>query len=98
MTSWQRHARLGVLLFGTVAAVVVYFGIRERQPLASYGAVPPLEPKAISECQEGSIQQVSGGRVDAVVTYSRCVVYEDGSTKLFDVKVVTKNRDGRVFT
>lgn len=95
MASWQRFARVGVLLFGGASAVAVFVGFRERQPVASVGTVPKLDPRAVSESLDGRLPQWSGARKDFEITYSKAVTYDDGTSGFTGVQIVTKNRDGR---
>src|SRR5262245_31558572 len=97
MTSWQRRARFGVLLFGVTCAAIVYFGFRARQPFASHATVPPLEPRAVSEMTGGAQVGFSGLRKDYELECPRGVNYEDGSSKCVGVSFKSRNRDGREF-
>jgi len=97
MTSWQRRARFGVLVFGATCAAIVYFGFRARQPLASQGSIAPLEPRAVSEMTGGAQVGFSGLRKNYEVECPHIVNYEDGTTKCKGVSFKSRNRDGREF-
>ncbi|HEX5108045.1 MAG TPA: LptA/OstA family protein [Vicinamibacterales bacterium] len=97
MTSWQRRARLGVLLFGATCAAIVYFGFRARQPLASHASIPPLEPRVVSEMTGGAQVGFSGLRKNYEVECPHIVNYDDGTTKCVGVTFKSTNREGREF-
>ena len=97
MTSWQRRARFGVLLFGATCAAIVYFGVRARQPLASHAAITPLEPRVVSEMTGGAQVGFSGLRKNYEVECPHIRTYDDGTTKCVGVSFKSMNRDGREF-
>jgi len=95
--SWHKPVRVGVGVFGLVAAVGVYFAIGSRQ-----AAPPPppdgrLDPKANVESTEAVVQQVRQGEEDFQVTADRTLSYEDGTSRLMGVRISVKRRGGRDF-
>jgi lipopolysaccharide export system protein LptA len=97
MTSWQRRARFGVLLFGATCAAIVYFGFRARQPLASRATIPPLEPRVVSEMTGGAQVGFSGLRKNYEIDCPRTKNYDDGTSRCEGVSFKSTNRDGREF-
>lgn len=98
MTVWQRRARAGFGLFAAAFAVVIYFNIGERQAPVAATPPPRLDPKATVETRGGNIIQLKGDRRDVRVEFAGQVTYEDGQSRLLDVKAYVDNRGGRNFT
>ena len=100
MTSWQKHARLGVALFGVVFAVIVYFAMGERQAAPQAAPVTRLDPKAVMETIGGEVQRLRGAQRDFDLTVGSTITYDDGSSKHVDVTITVprKQPDGRDFT
>ena len=95
--SWHKPVRIGVGLFGLVAAVVVYFTIGSRQAPGPAPRDDRLDPKALTESTAAVVQQVRQGQEDFEVTADRTLSYEDGSAKLMGVHIRVKKRSGRDF-
>jgi len=95
--SWHKPVRVGVGVFGLVAAVVVYFAIGSRQAPQSQALGNRIDPKAITESTGANLQRVRQTAEDFEVTADRTLNYEDGSAKLMGVRISVKNRDGRDF-
>ncbi len=95
MRSWQKRARLGVAIFGIVFAVVVYAAIGERRPAPPPRPVERLDPNAMAETANATLQQTRGARMDFEITGARIQGYADGSSKLSDVRITVPNRGGR---
>jgi lipopolysaccharide export system protein LptA len=94
---WQHRARLGIAIFGIVFAAVVFATIREREK-----PIPPvmpnrLDPKAVFESSGSRLLRVTGTKQDFEVLSDRQLVYENGAAKLFGVRIVVKEREGRDF-
>jgi lipopolysaccharide export system protein LptA len=98
MTKFLRRARLFVGVFAIVFAIVVFFAFRRRTaPVAA--PVVRTEPGAVVESLGGHIVRFSSSREDVSVDYERQLTYDDGSTKMLNVKVVsTEKSGGRTFT
>jgi LPS export ABC transporter protein LptC len=95
--SWHKPVRVGVGVFGLVAAVVVYFAIGSRQTAPPPTSGERLDPKAILESTAAVLQQVRQGEEDFEVTADRTLNYEDGTAKLMGVRISVKKRGGRDF-
>jgi LPS export ABC transporter protein LptC len=95
--SWHKPVRVGVGVFGLVAAVAVYFAIGTRQPAPAPQRDGRLDPKAILESAAAVLQQVRGGEEDFKVTADRTLNYEDGTARLIGVRINVKGRSGRDF-
>jgi LPS export ABC transporter protein LptC len=95
--SWHKPVRVGVGVFGLVAAVAVYFAIGSRQ---AGPAAPPggrLDPKATLESTNAVVQQSRESEEDFQVTADRTLNYEDGTARLMGVRISVKHRGGRDF-
>ncbi|MCA1586696.1 MAG: LPS export ABC transporter periplasmic protein LptC [Acidobacteria bacterium] len=86
MSSWQRRARAGFGLFAIVFAGALYFAIGERPPTVAATPPPRLDPKATVETRGGNVVQLKGAQQDVRVEFAGQVTYEDGQSKLLDVK------------
>ena len=95
--TWQKRARIGVAVFGIVFAIVVFFAVGEREKPAA--APPPsrLDPSAIMETSGCALLRVTGTRKDFAVKCDRHLQYENGTAKLFGVRIEVKERQGRDF-
>jgi LPS export ABC transporter protein LptC len=95
--NWQKRARIGVAVFGIAFALVVFFAIGEREKPAA--APPPtrLDPKAISETARGFLKRVTGTRQDYEVTFEHLLAYEDNNSKLANVRIDVRGKQGRDF-
>lgn len=96
VTLWQRRARVGVAIFGVAVALVVYVAMRPRD-VAPAASIERLDPDAILETSTGLFQQVRGEQRDLEIAAARTLMYRDGSTKQFDVRIGVYGRTGRDF-
>jgi LPS export ABC transporter protein LptC len=94
---WQKRARIGVAIFGIAVAAVVYFAIGERQAPKDAPALVRVDAAALLEAAGCEINRVSGVRQDFKVTCDRQLAYEDGTSKLFGVRIDVRERQGRDF-
>ena len=94
---WQKKARVSVAIFGIVFAAVVYFAIGERETVATAPRPSRLDPRAILETIGSKVQQLRLAHQDYVVEADKQLSYEDGSTKLFGVRIRVPDRDGKDF-
>lgn len=95
--SWQKPVRIGVGVFGVVAAVAVYFAIGSRQPPRPEATVRRVDPTAITESTQAVLQRVRQTAEDFEVTADHTLNYDDGSAKLMGVRIRVKKRSGRDF-
>jgi LPS export ABC transporter protein LptC len=94
---WQKRARIGVAIFGIVFAGVVFFAIDEREPPKTALAVERVDPAAVVETEGCKILRATGVRQNFEVICDRLLAYEDGTSKLFGVRIDVKERHGRDF-
>jgi len=95
--SWHKPVRVGVGVFGLVAAVAVYFAIGSRQAAAPTPSDDRLDPKAVNESTEAVLQRVRKSEEDFQVTAEHTLNYDDGSARLMGVRIQVKHRGGRDF-
>lgn len=99
MQPWQRRVRLVVAVFGVVFAVLVARDLKRRDAPPAMSAVVRADPGAIVETTGGNLTRIKGAREDVSVAYRKQFTYEDGSSKLLGVTIVTEERNGaRTFT
>ena len=94
---WQKRARLVVAIFGIGVAGVVFFAIGEREQPKAAPAVERMDPNAVIETSGCDIRRLTAVRQDFRVTCDRQLAYEDGTSKLYGVRIDVKERQGRDF-
>lgn len=97
MASWQRRARIGLAIFGVAVAVVVYFSIGERRSQSPPAPVVRQDPRAVAESIGGDLQRLRESQQDFALNFARSLSYEDGSQKMFEVKITVRKSDGRTY-
>jgi lipopolysaccharide export system protein LptA len=97
MTSWQKQARFGVLVFGVAVAVVVYLGLGERVTPAAPKSVVREDPTAIAETKAGLIERLQGAERKFEVTFEKSLTYSDNTIRNFGVRIKPQAHDGRQF-
>lgn len=95
--SWQKRLRLGVALFGTAVALVVYAAMGERETAVPGERPSRFDPKAIVESASTAFRQFQEARQDYVIESERQLTYEGGATKFVGIKVTVRGRAGRDF-
>ena len=99
MQPWQRSARLVIAVSGVVFAVFVARELKRRDPAPAVKPVVRTDPGAIVETTGGNLTRITGAREDVSVAFQKQFTYEDGSSKLLGVTIVTDERNGtRTFT
>jgi lipopolysaccharide export system protein LptA len=94
---WQKRARLAVAIFGIAVAAVVFFAIGEREQPRAAPVVERVDPKAVIETAGCEIARITELRQDFRVTCDRQLAYEDGTSRLYGVRIDVKERQGRDF-
>ena len=94
---WQKRARIALAIFGIAFAGVVFFAIGEREPPTAAPAVERVDPAAVIEAAGCEISRVTALRQDFKVRCDRQLAYEDGTSKLFGVRIEVRERQGRDF-
>jgi LPS export ABC transporter protein LptC len=97
MARWQKRARLGIAVFGIVFAAGLFATIREREKPIPPTVPSRLDPKAVIESSGSRLLRITGTKLDFEVLSDRQLAYENGAAKLFGVRIIVKERDGRDF-
>src|SRR5688572_22334828 len=97
MTSWQKRLRVGLAIFGIVFAGLVYRSIGERRLAVPSPPVDRMDPKAILETTQAVLLQVRGTEQEFEIKSQRTLTYGDGSAKHFNVEIIVRRAEGRVF-
>ena len=92
---WQRVVRWMLVLVAVATIVGVAMSARKRQKHGDM-TVPRMDPKAIAESAGGRLLQLTGMKVPGFIDFQKNLTYEDGSMKLFGLKLTT-HRSGREF-
>ena len=99
MTRWQRRARIIVAVLGVLFAAFVARQLKPRDPPPGSSPVRKTDPAAIIETTNGVLQSFTQSREGVHVTFQKQSVYNDGTSKLHGVTIVTTERNGsRTFT
>ena len=94
--SWQKRARLLLLVVGVGVAAAVFGTTRRRDAPPAQVAVPRVDPAAVVESAGASLVQVKGDRETVTIRADKQLSYPDGSTRLLGV-TVTSVRQGETF-
>ncbi len=98
--TWQKKARLGLVVFVAVFLVIVVVALRRRAPARPVEPPPTrMDPAAVVEGHgTGTIEQSRDGRVVFSLKFGSQLTYPDGRSKLTGGVSVTADRSGRPFT
>jgi LPS export ABC transporter protein LptC len=97
MASWQRRTRIGLAIFGVAVAAVVYLSMGERRSQAPPAPVARQDPKSVAESIGGDLQRLRESEQDFALNFARSLSYEDGSQKMFEVRITVRKSDGRTY-
>ena len=98
MTPWQKRARLAVAILAISVVAIVVYTMRSRKAAAPPPSIEALDKDATMETRGADVVRFKGGDRDLRIEFQRQVTYQDNQTRLFDVKVVADNREGRDYT
>ena len=74
------------------------YTLRPRETVAPPPPIEKLDPKEKIVTIGGNAIQLKGARQDLKLEFERQATYQDGQTRLFNVKVLASNRSGRDYT
>src|SRR5260370_1423927 len=96
---WQKIARLAIALAAAAFAAVVVLAFKRRSSEPTNVAPARTDPGAVVEVTGGRVGRFKFSREDVRVDCEKQFVYQDGSTKLMGVTIVTEERtNARGFT
>jgi lipopolysaccharide transport protein LptA len=95
----RKYVRWIVGVFVIGFAIFVSRQLKERTPPAAPPAIPRTDPGAMVESTKGNVLRVNSSKESFTVYYDRQLTYEDGSMKLFGLRIVAPERGsgGRTF-
>jgi lipopolysaccharide export system protein LptA len=103
MTSWQRRARVALVVFIAAFGLAVIVAIRERREPPPGEAIERVDPTAAVETTGAHIVQTRGGQEEFRIEAERYLSYPDGSLRIpassdgTPVTVTVTGRGGRDF-
>ncbi len=95
--TWQKKTRIAVAVAGLGFAGIVFFTMGERGDAVPPPAPARLDPKAVIESSDAIFRQVRGIKEDYEIKAQRQLMYEDGTSKLINVDIAVRQREGRDF-
>jgi lipopolysaccharide transport protein LptA/LPS export ABC transporter protein LptC len=96
MQKWQKTARWLMALVAIAFVVAVALTLKKRVTTEVQPPLTRTDPKAILETSGGRGARTNKTRPDFQTTWDRMLTYEDGSSKLIGLKVITQ-RNGKTF-
>jgi lipopolysaccharide transport protein LptA/LPS export ABC transporter protein LptC len=98
--SWQKHARIGLVVFVIVFVTIVIVALRQRKGTpAKETASKRLDPVSVSETHgPGLIETYKDGKVNVSVSFRDQITYQDGRTKEKEIVLKLPDRHGRTLT
>ncbi len=87
---------MALVAISVIAAVA--YTLRPRETVAPPPPIEKLDPKEKIVTTGGNAIQLKGARQDLKLEFERQATYQDGQTRLFNVKVLASNRSGRDYT
>jgi LPS export ABC transporter protein LptC len=96
MLTWQKRARLLVLLTAIGVVAVVFATTRKREVPPPPEPAARVDPAAVVESSGAFVVQVKGERETVRIDAEKQLSYSDGSSRLLKVKV-TSVRQGKTF-
>src|SRR5439155_16492491 len=98
LTKWHRTLRLAIAIGAIAFAVVVALAFKRRVPMQPAVPVARTDPKALVESASGRTLRINRNREEVRIEYDKLLTYQDGSSRMLGVKVVTERAGGRTFT
>jgi len=96
MLTWQKRARLLVLIIAIGVVAVVFATTRKREVPPPPEPATRVDPAAVVESSGAFVVQVKGERETVRIDAEKQLSYSDGSSRLLKVKV-TSVRQGKTF-
>ena len=95
----RKYVRWIVGVFVIGFAIFVSRQLKERTPQAAPPAVSRTDPGAIVESTKGNVLRFNSSKESFTVYFDRQLTYEDGSMKLFGLRIIAPERGsgGRTF-
>src|SRR5262245_30301283 len=98
MTPWQRRIRFVIGLAIVALAAVIATQFRPRNAPSQVLPVQRVDPKSMVESRNGEFSRVNLEHEQVRYKYEQLIGYEDGTSKMLNVTVITERDGGRTFT
>jgi LPS export ABC transporter protein LptC/lipopolysaccharide transport protein LptA len=95
---WQRRARVILAIVGVACVVAVYAALRPRPRDRAEPRVAGTDHSAVVESGASQTLRFNREHEEIRITSQKTLTYEDGTSRLVGVKVVTERAGGRIFT
>src|SRR5262245_292730 len=96
MQSWQKTTRWVMALVAVVSAVAIASMLKKRVTPQVQAPLTRTDEKAVLETSGGRGKRTNKPNADFKITWDKMLTYEDGSSKLIGLKVIT-DRNGKTF-
>ena len=96
MQNWQKTTRWVMALTAVVAAIAVAATLKRRVAPQVQAPLTRTDEKAVLETSGGRGKRTNKTNADFNITWDRMLTYQDGSSKLISLKVITE-RNGKTF-
>jgi LPS export ABC transporter protein LptC/lipopolysaccharide transport protein LptA len=96
MQSWQKTTRWVMALVAVVSAVAIASTLKKRITPQVQAPLTRTDEKAVLETSGGRGKRTNKTNADFKITWDKMLTYEDGSSKLIGLKVITE-RNGKTF-
>jgi lipopolysaccharide transport protein LptA/LPS export ABC transporter protein LptC len=96
MQSWQKTTRWVMALVAVVSVVAIASTLKKRVTPQVQAPLTRTDEKAVLETSGGRGKRTNKTNPDFKITWDRMLTYEDGSSKLIGLKVITE-RNGKTF-
>jgi LPS export ABC transporter protein LptC/lipopolysaccharide transport protein LptA len=95
---WQRRARIILAIVGVACVVTVYAALRPRPGTRAEPRVARTDPAAVVESGASQTLRFNREHEEVRIDREKLLTYEDGTSRMLGVKVVTERAGGRIFT
>jgi lipopolysaccharide transport protein LptA/LPS export ABC transporter protein LptC len=96
MQKWQKTTRWVMALTAIVFAIAVAVTLKKRVTPQVQAPLTRTDEKAVLETSGGKGSRTNRSRSELQITWDKMLTYEDGSSKLIGLKVIT-DRNGKTF-
>src|SRR5262245_1586341 len=96
MQKWQKTTRWVMAMVAVVSAVAIASTLKKRVSPQVQAPLTRTDEKAVLETSGGRGKRTNKTKADFETTWDKMLTYEDGSSKLIGLKVITE-RNGKTF-
>jgi LPS export ABC transporter protein LptC/lipopolysaccharide transport protein LptA len=95
---WQRRARVILAIVAVACVIAVWAALRPRPATRAEPRVARTDPAAVVESGASQTLRFNREHEEVRIAYQKLLTYEDGTSRMVGVKVVTERAGGRIFT